>query len=115
MEKTASRLQDNNPVTGPASAVVQCARALATTGIAAGTWLGYSPLTRIFDAGQGLRSAKELAEFQAALGYRVARLGESLVPPCPSYVSTLLRFTEQVCLPAEQIEKILEYMTSMYG
>jgi hypothetical protein len=115
MEKTASRLQDNNPVTGPASAVVQCARALATTGIAAGTWFGYSPLTRIFDAGQGLRSAEELAEFQAALGYHVARLGESLVPPCPSYVSTLLRFAEQVCLPPEQIEKILEYMTSMYA
>ena len=115
MGKAASRLQDDNPVTGTASAVAQCARALATTGIAAGTWLGYDPYARVFDGGQGLCGAEHVAEFQAALKFGVARLSESLVPPSSSHMSYLLRFAEQTCLPPDQVGKILEYMTSAFG
>jgi hypothetical protein len=115
MGKAASRLQDNNPVTGTAPAVVQCVRALATSGIAAGTWFGYDPLARVFEGGQGLRGAEQLFAFQAALKHGAARLRESLLPPSPFYLSALLRFAEQACLPPDQIEPILRYTTSVYG
>ena len=115
MRKMAPQLQDINPVAAIASAAIQCARTLETTGIAAGTWFGYCPFARTADDSQGVYDPGQLAAFQAAIKRDAARLTASLIRPSHGYLKTLLRCAEQACLAPEEIGKILRYMTSLYG